>query len=47
MEQNFNMYSKNEIAKFDDLYYKISIYEYKNLKIQNKIQREIQRVKRH
>ena len=29
MEQNFNLYSKNEIAKFEDSYYNISIYEYK------------------
>lgn len=36
MEQNFNVYSKNEIAKFDDLYYIIPIYEYKNLQIQDK-----------
>ena len=28
--------SENEIAKFDDLYYNISIDEYKNLQIQNK-----------
>ena len=29
MQKNFNLYSKNEIANFDDLYYNISIYEYK------------------
>ena len=32
--------SENEIAKFDDLYYNISIDEYKNLQIQDKIQSE-------
>ena len=31
MEQNFNLYSKNEIAKFEDSYYNISICEYNNL----------------
>ena len=31
MEQNFNLYSKNEIAKFEDSYYSICIYEYNNL----------------
>ena len=35
MQQNFNLYSKNETAKFDDLYYNISIDEY-NLPIHNK-----------
>ncbi len=35
MEKNFNLYSKNKIAKFDDLYYNISIYEY-NSPINNK-----------
>jgi hypothetical protein len=39
MKENFKLYSKNEIANFDDLEYNISIYEY-NLPIHNKTKSE-------
>lgn len=39
MKKNFELYTKNEIAKFDDLEYSISIYEY-NSPIHNKTKSE-------